>query len=139
MQAFEIGGLADFSWVSINPRKRGITGNLVGIMAACIPTLKPLYVQHLGSNYFPWGKKSSSKGYIAYSNDTAMRKGIVRPLVDPYSTTTLETSATTPEAQRVYADPAHRRCFSDGGGSKVWFQNDIEVDDLMGGGIWLIS
>ena len=130
MQVFKAGGLADFSWVIIDLRIWGVTENLVGIIAASIPTLKPLYVQTLGSHYFPWSKKSSSRGYVAHSDDAPMRKQILRPLVDPYSTTTLGTSTTTNEAPRAYAYPAGKGYSSNERGDIVKVQTEIELADF---------
>ena len=98
MQVFNAGGMADFSWVTFDLRIWGITENLVGIIVASIHTLKPLYVQTFGSIYFPWSKKSSSKGYIAHSDNIPMQKKESRPLADSYSTTTLEVSTIRNEA-----------------------------------------
>ena len=130
MQVFKAGGLADFSWVIIDLRIWGITENLVGIIAASIPTLKPLYVKTLGSNNFPWSKKSSSKGYHAHSDDVPMRKKILRPLGDPYSTTTLGTSTTTNGEPRACAFPAGKGYPGDACGDKVKIETEIELNDF---------
>ncbi|KAL9626889.1 MAG: hypothetical protein Q9204_006960, partial [Flavoplaca sp. TL-2023a] len=58
-RVFKSGGLADFSWTIIDLRIWGTVENMAGIIAASIPTPKPLYVKQLGSHYFPWSKGSS--------------------------------------------------------------------------------
>lgn len=121
MKVFKDGGLADFSWVIIDLRIWGLTENLVGIIAASIPTLKPLYAQALSSHYFPWSKKSSSKGYVAHSDDTPMKRDRARPPADPYSTTTIASALGD-------SDPDYPRGDKRGGGIQV--QTNIEMDEF---------
>ncbi|KAL8801052.1 MAG: hypothetical protein Q9182_004744 [Xanthomendoza sp. 2 TL-2023] len=86
MQVFNAGGLADFSWTIIDLRVWGVVENLVGIIAASIPAVKPLFVgAGAYSSSFPWskGKSGGSKGYVS---DGVHRKA-QHPPADPYVTT----------------------------------------------------
>ena len=68
-RASSAGKAADFSWTTIDLRVWGTLENQVGIIAACIPTVKPLYVQATSSVYTSWSRGKSSKGYAAQSDD----------------------------------------------------------------------
>ena len=77
---------ADFTWTTIGLMVWLTMGNQVGVIAACIPTFKPLYVNAAGSLYAVWSKSRSSKGYYAQSDDQHHLK-MIRPQSDPYTTT----------------------------------------------------
>lgn len=118
MQVFQAGGLADFSWVIIQLRIWGITENLVGIIAASIPTLKPLYVKTLDSHYFSRSKKgSSSKGYLAANDAGPVLQGPknLAMLPDPW------TIGGT-------VDTASHEIFDRKGGNATQVYTDIEMD-----------
>ncbi|CAL8584531.1 hypothetical protein XPA_010122 [Xanthoria parietina] len=130
MKVFKAGGLADFSWVIIDLRIWGTVENLAGIIAASIPTLKPLYVKQLGSHYFPWSKQGSSKqGYVAHSEETPNhQRQHLRPPKDPYATT-LTTAAGSTETTQSYP---HAQSYGHHDGmlaDQIKIQTDIEMDD----------
>ena len=56
------GKTADFSWISIDLRLWGELEILVGIIAACIPAVKPLYSK-AASSLGSWSKGKGSGGY----------------------------------------------------------------------------
>ncbi|KAI4267416.1 MAG: hypothetical protein L6R38_008266 [Xanthoria sp. 2 TBL-2021] len=129
MKVFKAGGLADFSWVIIDLRIWGTVENLAGIIAASIPTLKPLYVKQLGSHYLPWSKGGSSKqGYVAHSEETPNQRHHIRPPKDPYATT-LTTAAGSTETAQSYPHAQsyghHEAKLAD----QINVRTDIELDD----------
>ena len=68
-RASSAGQAADFSWTTTDLRVWGTLENQVGLIAACIPTVKSLYVQVTSSVYTRWSKGRSSRGYAAHSDD----------------------------------------------------------------------
>ncbi|KAL8903343.1 MAG: hypothetical protein Q9171_007437 [Xanthocarpia ochracea] len=128
MKVYQAGGLADFSWVIIDLRIWGTVEILIGIIAATIPTLKPLYGNQLGSSYFPWSKKSSSKGYVAHSDDTPNKRPNLRPPKDPYATT-LTTAVGSTETTQTYPHAQTYGHHEDKLGDKIDVRADIELDD----------
>ncbi|KAL8765353.1 MAG: hypothetical protein Q9209_007539 [Squamulea sp. 1 TL-2023] len=128
MKVFKAGGLADFSWVIIDLRIWGTVENLMGIIAASIPTLKPLYVKQLGSHYFPWSKRSANQGHVAHSDDTPKERQHLRPPKDPYAaiftdaTSSAETAQIYPHAQS-YGHHDHKP------ENQSQVQTDVELDD----------
>ncbi|KAL8782736.1 MAG: hypothetical protein Q9213_005160 [Squamulea squamosa] len=99
IKVFKAGGLADFSWVIIDLRIWGTVENLMGIIAASVPTPKPLYVKQLGYHYFPWSKRSTKEGYVAHSDDTPKGRQHFRPPKDPYAVTFTAATSSTETAQ----------------------------------------
>ena len=71
---------------------------MAGIIAASIPTLKPLYVKQLGSHHFSWSKGSSSKGYVAHNEDAPNQRAPLRAPKDPYATTRTTAAGSTDTA-----------------------------------------
>ena len=75
----DAGKLADFSWKTIDLRIWGFLENVIGIIAACIPCLKPLYAKAVSSSYIPWTKsrsrsKSKSSGNLVHHADEQDRQ-----------------------------------------------------------------
>lgn len=129
MKVFKAGGLADFSWVIIDLRIWGTVENLAGIIAASIPTLKPLYVKQLGSHYFPWSKGGSSKqGYVAHSEEARNQPQHLRPPKDPYATT-LTTAAGSTETAQSYPHAQSYGHHDDKLADQINVRTDIELDD----------
>ncbi|KAL8727806.1 MAG: hypothetical protein Q9166_005798 [cf. Caloplaca sp. 2 TL-2023] len=128
MKVFRDGGLADFSWVIIDLRIWGTVENLTGIITASIPTLKPLYVKQLGSHYFPWSKRSSSKGYVAHSDDTPRQRQNLRPPKDPYAIT-LNTATRSTGTNQSYPHALSYGDHKDRRGDQIEVRTDIELDD----------
>lgn len=84
-RASSAGKAADFSWTTIDLRVWGTLENQVGIIAACIPTVKPLYVQATSSVYTRWSRGKSSKGYAAQSDDQLHQLKPVRAKSKPHA------------------------------------------------------
>ncbi|KAL8686634.1 MAG: hypothetical protein Q9224_005387 [Gallowayella concinna] len=123
MQVFNAGGLADFSWTIIDLRIWGVVENLVGIIAASAPTLKPLFVAARGSSYWPGSKKSGSgsKGYVAHNNSEGIAPSQRKTMpADPYATTLLGTEAGGGGSTRLHHDK---------GKDQIRVRTDIELDD----------
>lgn len=125
MQVFNAKGRADFSWTIIDLRIWGVVENLVGISAASVPTLKPLFVAARTSQYYPWSKTSSGKGYVAHSDDTPAQR---RVPADPYALT-LGTATGAPEKEGVYPQSPAYGSHGDRLGGRINVQTDIELDD----------
>ncbi|KAI4170962.1 MAG: hypothetical protein LQ343_004620 [Gyalolechia ehrenbergii] len=131
MKVFKAGGLADFSWVIIDLRIWGTVENLMGIIAASIPTLKPLYVKQLGLHYLPWSRqRSSSKGYVAAHSDGAdpLQRQHLRAPKDPYATT-LTTATVSSETAQSYPHAQRYGNHHDKHGDQIRVRTDIELDD----------
>ncbi|KAL8976025.1 MAG: hypothetical protein Q9205_007895 [Flavoplaca limonia] len=125
---FKSGGLADFTWVIIDLRIWGTVENLAGIIAASIPTLKPLYVKQLGSHYFPWSKDSSSQGYVAHNEDTPNQRAPLRAPKDPYATT-LTTAAGSTDTAHSYPHAQSYGHNDNKLADQINVQTDIELDE----------
>ncbi|KAL9006162.1 MAG: hypothetical protein Q9188_001088 [Gyalolechia gomerana] len=131
MKVFKAGGLADFSWVIIDLRIWGTVENLMGIIAASIPTLKPLYVKQLGLHYLQWGRqRSSSNGYVAAHSDGAdpLQRQHLRVPKDPYATT-LTTATVSSETAQSYPHAQRYGNHHDKHGDQIRVRTDIELDD----------
>ncbi|KAL8878437.1 MAG: hypothetical protein Q9198_003751 [Flavoplaca austrocitrina] len=125
---FKSGGLADFTWVIIDLRIWGTVENLAGIIAASIPTLKPLYVKQLGSHYFPWSTDSSSQGYVAHNEDTPNQRAPLRAPKDPYATT-LTTAAGSTDTAHSYPHAQSYGHNDNKLADQINVQTDIELDE----------
>ena len=80
------GKTADFSWISIDLRVWGELEILIGIIAACVPAVKPLYSK-AATSLLSWSKGKSSRGYLDES-EVQHRLHTIRPVGDPYDTGT---------------------------------------------------
>ena len=127
-RVFKSGGLADFSWTIIDLRIWGTVENMAGIIAASIPTLKPLYVKQLGSHYFSWSKGSSSKGYVAHNEDTPSQRAPLRAPKDPYATT-LTTAAGSTDTAHSYPHAQSYGHHDDKLPNHMNVLTDIELDE----------
>lgn len=90
-------GHADCSWTTMYLRVWGTVEQMVGIIAACIPTLKSLYAQVVVGGNFSWSKGGDGKGYVfpwtkggyVESGESPQKLRDLRPVKDFYETTVL--------------------------------------------------
>ncbi|KAI4267833.1 MAG: hypothetical protein LQ337_008164 [Flavoplaca oasis] len=125
---FKAGGLADFTWVIIDLRIWGTVENLAGIIAATIPTPKPLYVKELGSHYFPWSKGSSSKGYVAHNEDTPNQRAPLGAPKDPFAIT-LTNAAESTDTAHSYPHVQNYGHNDDKLADQINVRTEIELDE----------
>lgn len=90
------GKTADYSWISIELRVWGELEILIGLIAACIPTIKPIYSIAASTISSSWsrskgGGSSGRRAYIEAESEDRHRLHTIRPVADPYSTSMGET------------------------------------------------
>ena len=103
-------------WIIIDLCIRAITENLIGIIAASIPILKPLHIRTLESHPLSRSQKGSSKVYLAASDGEPIGQGQKKHVApDPCSTAEKD-------------DNTSRGIFDRKGGSKMEFHTNIELD-----------